>query len=134
MEMDNRPVRDIADMLNAYELAYSRKMTVLACCILIHTALNKHGKPQAKDNERLTRFFAGRRLFDWTHVPDCRQTEGMEVLSRLLPSISACVKLMKNVTPELLLKELKREIRGYLERRVRKELSRERSADTDEHS
>ena len=44
------------------------------------------------------------------------------------------LKLMKNVSPELLLKELKREIRDYLERGARKGLAGERSADNNEHS
>lgn len=90
MEMDNRPVRDIADMLNAYELAYSRKMTVLACCILIHTALNKHGKLQAKDNERLTRMLLDGDYLTGLMYRIAVKRKEWKLLSRLLPSISAC--------------------------------------------
>lgn len=118
MEMDNRPVRDIADMLNAYELAYSRKMTVLACCILIHTALNKHGKLQAMDNERLTRMLLDGDYLTGLMYRIAVKRKEWKLLSRLLPLHKRMqLKLMKNVSPELLLKELKREIRSYLEQR-----------------
>ncbi|MGW8822514.1 hypothetical protein ACWGNU_10330 [Paenibacillus lautus] len=118
MEMDNRPVRDIADMLNAYELAYSRKMTVLACCILIHTALNKHGKLQAKDNERLTRLLLDGDYLTGLMYRIAVKRKEWKLLSRLLP-FHKCMQLslLKNVSPERIFNELKREIRSYLEQR-----------------
>ncbi|MCI1773833.1 hypothetical protein V4V36_10360 [Paenibacillus lautus] len=118
MEMDNRPVRDIADMLNAYELAYSRKMTVLACCILIHTALNKHGKLQAKDNERLTRLLLDGDYLTGLMYRIAVKRKEWKLLSRLLPFHKRMqLSLLKNVSPERILHELKREIRSYLEQR-----------------
>ncbi|ACX62707.1 hypothetical protein SAMN04488688_104285 [Paenibacillus sp. cl141a] len=118
MEMDNRPVRDIADMLNAYELAYSRKMTVLACCILIHTALNKHGKLQAKDNERLTRLLLDGDYLTGLMYRIAVKRKEWKLLSRLLPFHKRMqLSLLKNVSPERIFNELKREIRSYLEQR-----------------
>lgn len=118
MEMDNRPVRDIADMLSAYELAYSRKMTVLACCILIHTALNKHGKLQAKDNERLTRMLLDGDYLTGLMYRIAVKRKEWKLLSRLLPFHKRMqLSLLKNVSPERIFNELKREIRSYLEQR-----------------
>ncbi|AYB46834.1 hypothetical protein [Paenibacillus lautus] len=118
MEMDNRPVRDIADMLNAYELAYSRKITVLACCILIHTALNKHGKLQAKDNERLTRLLLDGDYLTGLMYRIAVKRKEWKLLSRLLPFHKRMqLSLLKNVSPERILHELKREIHSYLEQR-----------------
>ncbi|WFB59010.1 hypothetical protein [Paenibacillus sp. BR1-192] len=118
MEMDNRPVRDIADMLNAYELAYSRKMTVLACCILIHTALNKHGKLQAKDNERLTRLLLDGDYLTGLMYRIAVKRKEWKLLSRLLPFHKRMqLSLLRNVSPERIFNELKREIRSYLEQR-----------------
>lgn len=118
MEMDNRPVRDIADMLNAYELAYSRKMTVLACCILIHTALNKHGKLQAKDNERLTRLLLDGDYLTGLMYRIAVKRKEWKLLSRLLPFHKRMqLSLLKSVSPERIFNELKREIRSYLEQR-----------------
>ncbi|WP_456288999.1 hypothetical protein M1D70_02100 [Paenibacillus sp. AK002] len=118
MEMDNRPVRDIADMLNAYELAYSRKMTVLACCILIHTALNKHDKLQAKDNERLTRLLLDGDYLTGLMYRIAVKRREWKLLSRLLPFHKRMqLSLLKNVSPERIFNELKREIRSYLEQR-----------------
>jgi len=118
MEMDNRPVRDIADMLNAYELAYSRKMTVLACFILIHTALNKHGKLQAKDNERLTRLLLDGDYLTGLMYRIAVKRKEWKLLSRLLPFHKRMqLSLLKNVSPERIFNELKREIRSYLEQR-----------------
>lgn len=118
MEMDIRPVRDIADMLNAYELAYSRKMTVLACCILIHTALNKHGKLQAKDNERLTRLLLDGDYLTGLMYRIAVKRKEWKLLSRLLPFHKRMqLSLLRNVSPERIFNELKREIRSYLEQR-----------------
>lgn len=118
MEMDNRPVRDIADMINAYELAYSRKMTVLACSILIHSALSKHGKLQAQDNERLTRMLLDGDYLTGLMYRIAAKRKEWKLLSRLHSLHKRMqLKLMKNVSPEILLKELKREIRSYLEQR-----------------
>lgn len=118
MEMDNRPVRDIADMLNAYELAYSRKMTVLACCMLIQTALNRHDKLQAQDNEKLTRMLLDGDYLTGLMYRIAVKRKEWKLLSRLLPFHKRMqLNLLKHVPPEILLKELKHEVRSYLEQR-----------------
>lgn len=118
MEMDNRPVRDIADMLNAYELAYSRKMTVLACCMLIQTALNRHDKLQALDNEKLTRMLLDGDYLTGLMYRIAVKRKEWKLLSRLLPFHKRMqLNLLRKVPPEILLKELKHEVRSYLEQR-----------------
>ncbi|EFU43173.1 hypothetical protein PVOR_04258 [Paenibacillus vortex V453] len=118
-DMDNRPVRDIADMLDAYELAHSRKMTVLACCILIQSALSKHGKLQTQDNERLTRMLLDGDYLTGLMYRIAVKRKEWKLLSRLLPfhKRMQLTLLKKNASPEVLLSELKREIRSYLEQR-----------------
>src|SRR5690606_3512968 len=41
---------DIAALIHAYPLAESRKQTILACCILIVSALARHGELTVNDN------------------------------------------------------------------------------------
>ena len=55
LTLDAVPSEDIAALLQVHELEQGRKVTILACCILIRMAVIKHRRLSAEDNEQLTR-------------------------------------------------------------------------------
>ncbi|MFS0727691.1 hypothetical protein [Paenibacillus sp. 1P07SE] len=48
-------IEDIATLLQTHTLDYNRKVTILACCILIRLAVLKHLQLTLEDNALLTR-------------------------------------------------------------------------------
>ncbi|MGG1880137.1 hypothetical protein ABDI30_21550 [Paenibacillus cisolokensis] len=116
-DMDGAPVQDIANLLNAYELAYSRKMTVLACCMLIHAAITRHKKLAVQDNSNLTRsILDGDYLTGLLYRLAVKRKE-WKLLSRLLPFHKRVqLALLKDPSPDRLFRELKHEIDAYLKR------------------
>lgn len=117
LSADDKRLRDIIDLLGEYDFARSRKITILACCMLIRLAIDRHHHLQLHNCDALTkdildgdylmglyyRFAAGRR--EWK-------------LLKHLTSFNKKVqlKLLKGAAAHVLFSELKAEIRTYLDR------------------
>lgn len=55
LDVNDRSLQELADMIGSYGMARSRKMTVLSCCMLISVGIRKHNKLLRGDNDRLAR-------------------------------------------------------------------------------
>lgn len=117
MALDEDSVREMIDLLHSYPISYSRKLTVLACSMLIYSAIKKHLELTAKDERALSLgILNGDYLFGMYHRLAADRNEW-----KLLVHLSLFNKRMQlalvegRKSPKALLSVLKKEIQSYLD-------------------
>lgn len=118
MELDGETVREIVELLQSYPISYARKLTVLACSMLIYSAISKHLDLSAEDDRALSRgILNGDYLFGLYHRLAADRNEW-----KLLVHLSLFNKRMQLALVEgqnsrqALFAFLKSEIKSYLDR------------------
>lgn len=117
LEPDHERMESILDLLAGYKFAYSRKVTILACCILIYLAADKHKELPLHDNDAMTR-----RILDGDYLTGlCYRFAAAQREWRLLAHMTSFNKrmqlmLMAGGTAALFMKELRTEIKLYMDR------------------
>lgn len=117
VELDGETAKEIVELLQSYPISYSRKLTVLACCMLIYSAINKHVELSGKEDASLSRgILNGDYLFGLYHRLAADRNEW-----KLLVHLSLFNKRMQlalvegRKSPKALLSVLKSEIKSYLD-------------------
>lgn len=119
MELDDTRLRDMYTLLARHTLPRSRKVTILACCMLIHMAIDKHHALIQEENDRLAKHILdGDYLIGFYYRFAIRRSE-FKLLSHLAPFNKRLqLKLMQGAKANAMLTELKHEIERYLERQT----------------
>ncbi len=118
IELDNHDelINDIVDMLSAYELARTRKITVLSCCMLIRLGVRRHNQSVHGDNKLLTRaILDGDYLIGLVYRLAVSRKE-KQFLASLTPFYKRIqLALLQGEKPDALLLDLKKEVKTYLD-------------------
>ncbi len=119
LQLDDARLNDIQGLLSGYELNRSRKVTILACCMLINLAIDKHHTLIQEENDRLTkRILDGDYLIGFYYRFAMKRNE-FKLLSHLTSFNKRMqLKLMNGAKANALLSDLKTEIETYLERQT----------------
>jgi len=118
VDIDAETVREIVDLLQSYPISYSRKLTVLACSMLIYSAISKHLDLSGKDERALSRsILNGDYLFGLYHrlAADRNEWKLLVHLSLFNKRIQLALVEGRN-SPQALASVLKSEIKSYLDR------------------
>lgn len=118
VELDGDTVREIVDLLQSYPISYSRKLTVLACSMLIYSAISKHLDLSGKDEHALSRgILNGDYLFGLYHRLAADRNEWKLLVHLSLFNKRLQLALVEgNKSPKALFAVLKSEIKSYLDR------------------
>jgi hypothetical protein len=118
VEIDGETVREIVELLQSYPISYSRKLTVLACSMLIYSAISKHLNLSGKDEGALSRsILNGDYLFGLYHRLAANRNEWKLLvhLSLFNKRIQLALVEGRN-SQQALAAVLKSEIKSYLDR------------------
>lgn len=117
LEVNELQLQDLAEMLNTYEFTRNRKMTILACCILVILANGKHRQVTMQRNDGLTTsildgdYYIG---LMYRLATSCKEGALMLHLTTLQKRMQ--LSHIKGRTTDEMFPELKREIRVFLDR------------------
>ncbi|MEF2247494.1 MULTISPECIES: hypothetical protein [unclassified Paenibacillus] len=116
LDVNDRSLQELADMIGSYGMARSRKMTVLSCCMLISVGIRKHNKLLRGDNDRLARsILDGDYLVGLIYRVAVSRKE-QKLLARLTPIYKKMqLKSLEGGGSEGIMTELKQEIKAYLD-------------------
>ena len=116
LDVNDRSLQELADMIGTYCMARSRKMTILSCCMLISVGIRKHSKLLQSDQERLARsILDGDYLIGLIYRVAVNRKE-QKLLARLTPIYKKMqLKSLEGGGSEGIMTELKHEIKAYLE-------------------
>lgn len=119
LKLDDARLRDIIELLSGYEFNRSRKVTILACCMLINLAIDKHHELIQEENDRLTKnILDGDYLMGFYYRFAMTRSE-FKLLSHLTSFNKRMqLMLMKGSKANALLSDLKTEIQTYLDRQT----------------
>ncbi len=119
LQPDDARLRDIIELLSGYEFNRSRKVTILACCMLINLAIDKHHELIQEENDRLTKnILDGDYLMGFYYRFAMTRSE-FKLLSHLASFNKRMqLMLMKGAKTKTLLSDLKSEIQTYLDRQT----------------
>lgn len=116
-ELDDAWMQEIIELLNAYKLSHFRKITFLACYMLIYTAIHKHQELIAGEDTQLSRgILDGDYLFGLYYRLAASREEWKLVLHLTLFNKKMQLALIKGHSTPSLLSDLKQEFRTYLDR------------------
>lgn len=118
LDINDRSLQELADMIGSYSMTYSRKMTVLSCCMLISVGIRKHSNllNAISNNESLTRkILDGDYLVGLIYRVALNRKEH-KLLTKLNPLYKRIqLQSLDGRTGDGVMLELKREIKDYLE-------------------
>ena len=116
LDVNDRSLQELADMIGSYCMTRSRKMTVLSCCMLISVGIRKHSKLLLDDNERLARsILDGDYLIGLIYRVAISRKE-QKLLAKLNPIYKKMqLKSLEGSDGEGIMAELKQEIKAYLD-------------------
>jgi len=118
LDANDRSVQELADMIGSYSMTYSRKMTVLSCCMLISVGIRKHSNlMHVEDNERLTRsILDGDYLIGLIYRVAISRKEH-KILTKINPIYKRIqLQSLEGKAGDNMMIELKQEIKDYLEK------------------
>lgn len=117
VQLEDQAMKEIMTLLDAYELAYSRKITVMACFMLIYSALRKHKELLPHDDKELSRsILDGDYLLGLYHKIAAQRKEIKLLMHLSLFNKRMQLALLKGKTSTSLFHELKAEIQTYLDK------------------
>lgn len=118
MELDGETVREMVELLQSYPISYSRKLTVLACSMLIYSAISKHLELAVSDERALSRsILNGDYLFGLYHRLAADRNEWKLLVHLSLFNKRLQLALVEGKkSPKALFAVLKSEIKSYLDR------------------
>lgn len=116
LDVNDRSLQELADMIGSYCMARSRKMTVLSCCMLISVGIRKHSKLLLGDNDHLARsILDGDYLIGLIYRVAVSRKE-QKLLAKLNPIYKKMqLKSLEGNDDEGMMAELKQEIKNYLD-------------------
>jgi len=116
LDVNDRSLQELADMIGSYCMTRSRKMTVLSCCMLISVGIRKHSKLLIGDNDRLARsILDGDYLIGLIYRVAVSRKE-QKLLVKLNPIYKKVqLKSLEGSDEEGIMAELKQEIKAYLD-------------------
>lgn len=119
MNCDDELVYELAKVLNGYDISRSRKITILACSILISKAIRKHRELSTDSNDRLARsILDGDYLLGLYYRLAAGRREWKLIMHLNLFNKKVQLALMQGRPAGILLADLKHEIRSYLDRQI----------------
>lgn len=116
LDVKDRALYELAELIGSYRMARSRKITILSCCMLISVGIRKHRKLQLGDNERLARsILDGDYLIGMIYRLAVSRKE-QKLLVKLSPIYKrAQLKAIDGSDVKGVAAELKREVKDYLD-------------------
>ncbi len=116
LDVNDRSLQELAELISTYHMSRPRKMTVLSCCMLISMGIRKHNKLDEFSQKQLARkILDGDYLIGMIYKLAISRKE-QKLLARLTPLYKKIqLKSLDGVQTELIMNELKQEIKSYLD-------------------
>ena len=116
LQQEKDLMKDLGELLHAYNLNHSRKITVLACTTLIHMAIKKHQELLETGETLLNRgILDGDYLFGLYHRLAAGRKEWKLLMHLAVFNKRMQLAFIKGQSTPALITDLKKEIRSYLD-------------------
>ncbi|MFD2117495.1 hypothetical protein ACFSTH_18265 [Paenibacillus yanchengensis] len=116
LDISDRSLQELADLIGNYQMTRSRKMTVLSCCMLLSAGIRKHSKLPDQSQKQLARkILDGDYLIGLIYKLAISRKE-QKLLTKLTPIYKKVqLQVVKGLPVEEVMTELKQEIKVYME-------------------